>query len=72
MMCSSCIFSVEKLEESLDIPPLKAAIARSTMELAQAQEQQQHQKVVKLKKKIAGMESDLLTAFATANAKSIV
>ena len=60
------------MEESLDIPPLKAAIARRTMEQAQAEEQQQHEKVVKLKKKIAKMESDLQTAFATADATSIV
>ena len=60
------------MEESLDIPPLKIAIARRTMELAQAEEQQQHEKVVKLKRKIEDMQFDLQSKLAIADAKSVV
>ena len=66
------IFYLQKLEESLDIPPLKIAIARRTMELAQAEEQQQHEKVVKLKRKIEDMQFDLQSKLAIADAKSVV
>ena len=67
-----CISYYVELEESLDVPAKKTAIARRTAELAQAEEQQQQVKVASLKKKITKMEDGLQTALAAADAMSII